>query len=77
MVLASDVVIERLEETSVLQIHRMPMVPSRITIGKSPYRSQVRRDINIMNVGDRVRIKSVPPHLKDDEQLHTRSLFQK
>jgi hypothetical protein len=30
-----------------------------------------------MNLGDRVRIKSVPPHLKDDEHLQTRSLFQK
>lgn len=30
-----------------------------------------------MKIGDRVRITGVPPHLKDDEDLQTLSLFQK
>ncbi len=30
-----------------------------------------------MKVGDTVRIKGIPPNLKDNEQLQTRSLFAK
>jgi hypothetical protein len=30
-----------------------------------------------MDVGDRMRVTGVPPDLKDDDNLQTRSLFQK